>query len=301
MSKSTPKAPDYAAAAQEQAQGSKEVTTQQTWANRPNQTTPWGQTSWDARAGVDPSTGQPVTQWDQSMTLNPESQRALDAELGLQAGRSELGASLLPRAQDEFGQAMDWGQFDEGGGNVQGGSGYNQQAEDALFNRWSSRALPQQERDTARLETQLANMGLQPGDYAYDDEMRKMRETQGDALQQAQYQATIGAGGEASRMQGQDVVASELASKNRQQQIVEEMTKRGFSLNEINAIISGQQVATPQMPGFNTASRAEGPQSLQAAQMTGQAELDRYNARQAATQGMMSGIGSMAGGFMMGG
>jgi DNA-binding transcriptional MerR regulator len=233
------------------------------------------------------------------MTLTPDSQRALDAELGLQAGRSELGASLLPRAQDEFGQAMDWNQFEEGGGNVQGGSGYNQQAEDALFNRWSSRALPQQERDTARLETQLANMGLQQGDAAYDEEMRKMRETQGDALQQAQYQATIGAGGEASRMQGQDVVASELASKNRQQQIVEEMTKRGFSLNEINAIISGQQVATPQMPGFNTASRAEGPQTLQAAQMTGQAELDRYNAQQQATQGMMSGIGSMAGGFMM--
>jgi hypothetical protein len=54
------------------------------------------------------------------------------------------------------------------------------------------------------------------------------------------------------------------------------------------------------MPGFNTAQRSEGVQSLQAAQLTGQAELDRFNAQQAATQGMMSGIGSMAGGFMMG-
>jgi hypothetical protein len=33
--------------------------------------------------------------------------------------------------------------------------------------------------------------------------------------------------------------------------------------------------------------------------MTGQAELDRFNAKQAATQGMMSGMGSLAGGFMM--
>ena len=55
----------------------------------------------------------------------------------------------------------------------------------------------------------------------------------------------------------------------------------------------------PSMPGFNTAQRSEGVQSLQAAQLTGQAELDRFNAQQQATQGMMSGIGSMAGGFAM--
>jgi hypothetical protein len=92
---------------------------------------------------------------------------------------------------------------------------------------------------------------------------------------------------------------SQYQNQLRQQQISEAMQARGFTLNEINALLSGQQVAMPQMPSYNTAARAEGTQNLAAAQMTGQAELDRFNAQQAATQGMMSGIGSMAGGFMM--
>jgi hypothetical protein len=362
MSKSTPKAPDYRAAAEAQGQASKEVTEQQSWANRPNQQTPWGQQSWEATPTWDPATQQNINRWTQTTTLNPESQRALDAELGLQAGRSELGASLLPRAEQEFGQSMDWSKFGEMGKNVKGqqltpeqlqrnlsteglteldpSQKYRQDANDAIFNQWSSRALPQQERDTSRLETQLANMGLQPGDEAYDTELEKLRQTQGDALQQAQYQATIGSGQEAQRMLGMDaatraqmfgergqqgefanqagkdtfgmmsgagaqnfeqgMASSNQATQQRQQQIAEEMSKRGFSLNEINAIISGQQVAMPNMPGFNTATKANETQYMTAAQNQGQAALDAYNAKQQAYQGMMSGIGSIAGGFMPG-
>ena len=406
MGKSTPKAPDYAAAADKQAQSSREVTEQQTWANRPDQNTPFGQTSWGSTPTWDPSTQQYVNKWTQNTTLNPESQRALDAQMGLTTGRSELGASLFPRMQDEFGQKMDWSQFDPAGkaaqapGQVQGGpintgqglpqgqltpeelakgydkagpnldssQKYNQQANDAIYNQWASRALPQQGKDTDALRTRLYNMGLKEGDSAYDDEMQKLSQNQGDAMQQAQYQATIGSGAEAQRMLGMDAATrAQLTGENkdlagfgnqaalgkfgmmsgagsqnfqqalagagfqnqaqgqdfqqkiagsgqdfeqrqsqanqqtqlRQQQIAEEMQQRGFSLNEINAIISGQQVGMPSMPGFNQATKSEGNQSLQAAQLTGQAELDRFNAQQQATQGMMSGIGSMAGGFMM--
>lgn len=357
--KSTPKAPDYAAAAEAQGQASREVTEQQSWANRPDQFTPWGSQTWENRQEWDPSTQQYLNRWTQNTELTPDSQRALDAELGLQAGRSELGASLLPRAQDEFGQAMDWSKFGKAGDAVQAGNltpeqlargyekagpeldssqRYNQQANEAIYNQWADRALPQQERDTERLRTQLYNMGHKEGDPGYDDAMRQLRESQGDQQRQAQYQATIGSGAEAQRFLGMDaatraqltgenrdlagfgntaagqefgmqaqagdqnfqqrMAASNQQTQLRQQQIAEEMQKRGFSLNEINAIISGQQVAMPTMPGFNQATKAEGTNYLGAAQMQGQADLDAYNARQAATQGMMSGIGSMAGGFM---
>lgn len=360
MSKSTPKAPDYAAAAEQQAQSSREVTEQQTWANRPDQVTPWGTQSWENQQVWDPSTQQYLNRWTQNTTLNPESQRALDAQLALTTGRSELGASLFPRAQQEFGQAIDWNQFDPAGQRVQAGnltpeqlargyetagpeldpsSRYFQQANEAIYNQWADRALPQQERDTDALRTQLYNMGLKEGDPGYDREMEKLRQTQGDAMRQAQYQATIGAGGEAQRFLGMDAATrAQLTGENRdqasfgnqaagqafgmeaqagsqnfqqqqaasaydtqlrQQQIAEEMQRRGFSLNEINALISGQQVGMPSMPGFQNAQRSEGVQALQAADLTGQAELDRFNAQQQATQGMMSGIGSMAGGFMM--
>jgi hypothetical protein len=245
---------------------------------------------------------------------------------------------------------------------------YRQDANDAIYNQWASRALPQQERQTEQTRTRLYNMGLKEGDEAYDQEMEKLSQNQGDAMQQAQYQATIGSGAEAQRMlgmdaatraqmfgergtqgqfanqagkdtfgmmsgagaqnfqqamagagfgneaqqqdwqqqmagQGQDfsqgMAASNLQTQQRQQQIAEEMQRRGFSLNEINAIISGQQVAMPTMPGFNTASKANEINYSGAAQSQGQADLDRYNAKQQATQGMMSGIGSMAGAGMM--
>lgn len=362
MSKSAPKAPDYEAAAREQAQSSREVTEQQTWANRPDQYTPFGSQTWSNQQVWDPSTQQYLNRWTQTTNLTPESQAALDSQLRLQRDRSQLGESLTGRMQQEYGSAMDWSGLPQVGGTVGAGNlqsrdlqdqistdglpqldpsqRYYQQANDAIYNQWADRALPQQARDTDAMRTRLYNMGLREGDQAFDVEMQKLQQNQGDAMRQAQYQATIGAGQEAQRMFGMDAQArgqlfgergtqgqfanqaalgefgmdqtggqqnfqqqmasSQYQTQLRQQAIAEAMQRRGFSLNEINALLYGQQVGMPSMPGFNTAQRSEGYQGLMAAQLTGQAELDRFNAQQAATQGMLSGLGSIAGGFMPG-
>jgi hypothetical protein len=344
MSKSTPAAPDYRGAAEETAQSSRENIEQQTWANRPDQNTPFGQSSWESTPTWDPSTGQYINRWTQNTTLNDQSQRALDAQMGLTTGRSELAGSLMPRMKDEFGNEMDWSQFDQMGGRVgaqdlstgyeragpelDSSERYNQQANEAIYNQWADRALPQQEERRNQMQTQLYNQGLKPGDQAYDREMEKLGQQQGDEMRQAQYQATIGSGAEAQRMLGMDAATrAQLTGENaalagfgnqamgqqfgqnmqssgydtqrRQQQITEEMSRRGFSLNEINAIISGQQVGMPSMPNFNQAAAAQATDYSGAAGQQGQADLDRFNAGQAAQQGMMSGVGSLAGGFMM--
>lgn len=428
MSKSAPKAPDYAAAAQQQAESSREVTEQQTWANRPTINTPFGQQTWEVTPQWDPSTGQYLNTWTQNTNLTPESQAALDSQMRLQQGRSGLAESLLGRAQQEYGDTMDWSQFDQlaqtpeagdygaslpgfenlpnvpnydvnglpargqasaqdiqrgldtsGLQNVDPSQRYNQDAENAIFGQWNQRMAPEFGRQEDQLRTQLYNAGLKEGDQAYDTEMQKLRQSQNDARTNAQYQATIGAGAEAQRMQGMDLstrgqqfgerqaggafyndaarqameqqmglaglsdsqraaalqeqlgtgaqsfqqqmaragvgdqrrqqVAQEgsqrfgeqmasagFQNQRRQQQIAEEMQRRGFSLNEINAILTGQQVGMPSMPGFSTAQRSEGVQALNAAQLTGQANLDAYNAQNQQTQGMLSGI---AGGAMM--
>jgi len=343
MGKSTPAPPDYRGAAQEQAAASREITEQQTWANRPNQNTPWGSTTWESERVWDPATRQYLNKWTQNTQLDPESQRALDAQLGLSAGRSELGASLLPRAQDEFGQEMSWDKFDQMGGRVSpeqiaGGydimgpelnpaNRYYGEAGDAIYNQWAERALPQQEEARNQMEAKLYNQGLRPGDQAYDREMEKLGQQQGDALRQAQYQATIGAGSEAQRMLGMDAstrqqltgeqaalagfgnqaagqrfgmgqASSAYDTQRRQQQIAEEMQRRGWSLNEINALISGQQVGMPTMPNFSQATKSETPQYMQAAQNQWQSGMDQFNMQQAQNQAMMSGIGNLAGGFM---
>jgi len=58
---------------------------------------------------------------------------------------------------------------------------------------------------------------------------------------------------------------SAYANQLRQQQLTEAMQKRGFSLNEINALLSGQQVGTPQMPNFSQAQAAQPAPVYQAA------------------------------------
>jgi len=297
-------APDYEAAAEQQAEASKEVTRDQTWANRPNQWNPWGRTQWEAQSVIDPSTGKPVTQWNQYETLSPEAQRALDSQMGLSTGRSELAEGMLGRVGQEFGTPMDWSQF----GNMTGvgdqklmgdAQGYIDKAENAWFDRSKSRLDDQFSSEQEALEVKLRNQGLQPGDAAYDAAARSLGNRKTDAYQAAMNEAIKASGAEGSRLQGMDRTGlgynqdtmyrqADRANQLRQQAIKEEMTKRGFSLNEINALISGQQVANPQFESFNTAGRAEAPQYNQAAQNQG-------NFNQAQNQGAMSGIGSLAG------
>jgi hypothetical protein len=297
MGKSAPKAPDYEAAAQEQAAGSRAVTEQQTWANRPDQYTPFGSMTWQNQQQWDPATEQMLNKWIQTTNLTPDAQRALTAQLGMQAGKSELGASMMGRMQDEFGNPMDWTQFSEGGERVEGGQHYYDQAGDALYSRFQNRMDPRVAQQREGLDAQLRNQGLMPGDEAYDRAHLEQAQQQGDEYERAAQQSTILSGQEGSRMQGMDISAGGYNTQLRQQEIAEAMQQRGFTLNEINAILTGQQVGMPEMPGFNTAQRAEGPQNLAAAQMTGQSQLDAFNAEQAAMQGMMQGAGSMAMGF----
>ncbi len=333
-------APDYEAAAERQGESSKEVTNMQTWANRPNQVTPWGSTTWQSSPTVDPATGQQVTQWTQNTSLTPEGQKALDDQFAVQSGRSDIARELLPRAQDEFGQTMDWskyGDFQQGpkAGTLRTGLGadatqvnpaerYYDEAGDALMSQFDKRMAPKFERDTAALETQLRNRGFNPGDAGYNQALEDMRTSQNDAYSNAAFQASQLAGQEGSRMYGMDMGArqqqmdelgfgneataqqfglgsaeSNAANTLRQNQLAEEMQRRGFSLNEINALISGQQVAMPNMPGFQNAGRAETVQYNQAASNQFAADQAAADAKNAFTNQLvgaagMAGMGAMS-------
>ncbi len=73
---------------------------------------------------------------------------------------------------------------------------------------------------------------------------------------------------------------SAYANQIRQQQLTEAMTQRGFSLNEINALMSGDQVGLPQMPNFAEASAAQPAdyQGAAAQQASSKAASDPTNA-----------------------
>lgn len=296
MGKSAPAPPDYESAARETAAGNLEMLEMQTRANRPDQHTPWGSLTWEELEGT-AGTWNPETRryeggteggWVQNIQLNEDQQAALDQQLGITRGRSELAGGLMDRVRSEFGDTMDWSQFGAMGDRVGGGDYYNEEAGDALYNRATSRLDPRWEQKTEQMESQLRNQGLRPGDEAYDNAMQELSFQETDAYNQAQYQASIGAGQEGQRMQGMDIGAGGYNTTLRQQQIAEQMQQRGFSLNEINAILSGQQIGMPGMPGFNTAGVVGGADITGAAQDTYSAEMDAFSAQQAMTQSVLN-------------
>jgi len=86
----------------------------------------------------------------------------------------------------------------------------------------------------------------------------------------------------------------------RQQQIAEAQMRQLQPLNNINALLTGQQVGMPSMPTFNTAGAAQPVNYLGAAQSQYGAELSNYNAQQAAGGALTSGLFGL-GGAMLGG
>jgi len=279
----SPSTPDYEGAAEKTAASDREALSYQTWANRPEQNMPWGSQKWDSQKVTDPATGEKVTKWTQNTTLNEDSQRALDAQLGLMGDRSELAQSMYGRMADEYGTEMDWGNLPE----IGGAAGARQRGEDAIYGRATSRLDPQWEQTMDQTEAKLAAQGLRPGDKAYDQAMDNLNRQKTDAYQQATYGSIMGGGQEGER-------TFNMESQDRNRALAEEMQKRGFSLNEINAIISGQQVGMPSMPSFNAAGKAQGVDYSGAAQAGYDADLASASQDQAALQGWMQGGASMA-------
>lgn len=340
MGKSAPEAPDYTAAAEATAEGSKEVTANQTYANRPDQINPWGSTTWDANKQIDPSTGKPVTGWTQTQTLAPDAQAALDSQMELQKGRSDLAGGMMNNVSDELGTQMDWDKYGDiqGGVNAEGvdtsglnarvnsvnnSDQYRQSAEDAGYDRRTSRLDPMYDQKQQALEIKLANQGLAAGDEAYDDAIGNFDRGRNDAYSSAMNDSIMAGGAEASRTMDMDLGAGNFSNTSRTQGINEQMglkdrtyqqgneevdranairtgsmneelNERSTSLNEVNALISGQQVQSPNMAPVTQASKSQGANYLGAANNQYSAALDASNAKNMGVQGMMSGLTSAA-------
>jgi len=288
--KSTPAPPDYRAAAEETAAGNLALVESQTRANRPNQYTPWGSSEWSQDAEGN---------WSQNIGLHPDQQASLDDQLRITAARSNLAGGMFERSQEEFGSPMDWDQFGEYQSDLGTGDEARQSAIDEMYGQATSRLDDRWEQGTEAKLDSLRNQGLRPGDQAYDDALEQHENQKTDAYNQAMFSAIRHGGSEGSRVF--DINRSSAAFDNtvRQSQISEEMQRRGFSLNEINAILSGQQVQMPGMPGFNSAERSAGTDYSGAARDSFNADMDIFSAQQAGSQGWMSGITGLAGQAMM--
>ena len=442
--------PDYSGAAVAQGEANREVVRDQTFANRPDQFTPWGATSWTPYQATDPATGEATTAWSQTQSLTPELQDILNKQIAIQSGRSDVAGALTGRMGTEFTQPMDWrglnpmgevptqqytipeevqrnvdysdipmptapGQITnlstQGLSNINGpqqqtnldysgidgvgdGTDYRARAEQSIYDKGASRLGDQFETRREQMEIKLRNQGLRPGDAAYDAQVQSVNQQETDAYGQLQNDAIMGGMSEANQAFNQDLsrrnlytgerdrqaqfsndantnmfnmqsglrgqmfgerqtqgqfandaaqnlygmqsdlrnmytgerdrnaafynaagqqaydqsrganqqnyqqamAGSQYANQIRQQQITEAMTKRGFSLNEINALLSGQQVNTPQMPNFQGASAAQAAPIYQ-----GAVDQGNYNAGMSPWNALIGAGGTALGGYLGGG
>ena len=292
MGKSSPAAPDYRGAAEAQADASKEVTRDQTWANRPNLSTPWGSQTWNSSTAIDPSTGQPVTQWSSNIKLSPQQQAALDSQMAVQTGRSRAAEQMLGRATDSLGGPLDYSGISEGGSRIDGNSDeWRQKAQDAVLQ--FQKPLQDQRREGT--EAQLANMGLTRGSEAWNREMQRLS----DQDARDNLQAFDSARAEAAFGLDSAIKGGSYNQTLRQQEIAEMLNQRQQPLNELNALLTGQQVANPAMPNYSQAGASQTPQYLSAAGQQYQAGLDAYNVDQANTSSTLGALGTVASLFML--
>ena len=436
--------PDYSGAAVAQGEANREVVRDQTFANRPDQYTPWGATSWTPYQATDPATGEATTAWSQTQSLTPELQDILNKQIAIQSGRSDVAGALTGRMGAEFTQPMDWrglnpmgevptqqytipeevqrnvdysdipvptapgqvmGLSTEGLSGINGpqqqtsldysgiggvgdGTDYRARAEQSIYDKGASRLGDQFETRREQMEIKLRNQGLRPGDAAYDAQVQSVDQQETDAYGQLQNDAIMGGMSEANQAFNQDMsrrnlytgerdrqaqfsndantnmfnmqsglrgqmfgerqtqgqftndaaqnlygmqsdlrnmytgerdrnaafynaagqqsynqalganqqnyqqamAGSQYANQIRQQQITEAMTKRGFSLNEINGLLSGQQVNTPQMPNFQGASAAQAAPIYQ-----GAVDQGNYNAGMSPWNALLGAGGSVVG------
>lgn len=416
---SAPAAPDYMGATQLQGEISKENLNSQNYANRPTINTPFGSQTWGTQSVKDPATGQVVTNWTQNNSLAPGAQQALEDQMGIQAGRSDLAGNFMQRVANDYSAPMDYSKLpamtsaNQVGSLKTGLTDYTPGLTTAFnfggpksgvadmtgslkrsLNTYDNPDLPQLDstyRDTVatqlmqkmqpthdyqkqQTEAKLSNMGFRPGTEGYDRELNNLNTRQaaerynaldasgneaqrlynmqmggrqqafnedvsggnfanqatqqaynqgigaaqfGNSALQQQYNQNLGAAqfqnqvlGQASaldlaKMQAGNSAMGQQYGLNqqyanqqnqlRQQAIAEQMQRRGMSLNEMNALLSGQQVTMPQMPTFNTSGRAETPNIVGAMQNQYDAQLGAYNANQAANASSMGGLFSLGG------
>jgi hypothetical protein len=343
-----PPAPDYRAAAEQTAQGNFENLLWQTFANRPNQVTPWGSSSWSygpAAGGQQPrpapapgprapspstptarpsggspqspyyggfspendsftpapprSPGAPAPaprapgtqpagpggfspnnpqQWTQTIALDPRLQAALDSQLRVQTGRSQGAEGLLRQATGNFQSPMNWSGLPRGASRLGDASDYRDRAQAAV----EKLQRPDLDRRRAAVQTQLANQGITQGSEAWKTAMEDVN----DAESRAQLMA-IGEGrNEAGFMNTTDINTGQFNNLNRQQYLAEALTRRGQPLNELNALLNGQQVQSPQMPSYTPAGRTDGPNYSGAAQQQYGATADIFNYNNARNNSM---------------
>lgn len=264
---SAPAAPNYAAAAQETAQGNIEAARLATAANRVNQVTPYGNLTY-AVTGADPY-GNPT--WTATQTLSPAQQQLLDYQNQASLGLGKLAGQGLGYVEQMLQTPFNTAALPSTGFNP------SQTYQEAYMQRLA----PQLQQGRERLQQQLANQGIDIGSEAYDRAMMQQAQRENDLLA-------------AATTQGFNV-----GQQARQTALQEQAYLRNEPLNTLSAVRTGAQVQGPQFVNSAQQATTAGPDLLGAAGMQYNAAMGDFNAKQAAQANLNQGLFGLGGAGIM--
>lgn len=227
----------------------------------------------------------------QVTTLNPQAQSAFNSQMNVLQNRSDIASDISRNRLTHLRNPLQL-QGLQDFGSVGNYDARRQAAEDAVYNKAKSRLDPAWSQRQTQMEIKLANQGLQAGDEAYDAAMANFLRSRNDAYSIARNNALVAGRQESDSAFKQMMGKAEYDSSLRDQQISEAMQRRGWALNEVNSLLSGNAINLPQ-----TRPAASNMQNtnLGAFQRNAlEANIANYNAQQQQRQAWMQGIGSMA-------
>lgn len=288
---SAPKAPDYAAAAQQQGVANVNSALATNQLNQVNQVGPDGSLTYShtANGGYTLPDGTVIPQYTATTSLSPEQQKLYDQNTQISSSLNDLalrGTSFVDQATNH---PLTADQFDP----LQKASTPDQflQQRDDATNAIMARLQPMEDRDSDRLKTQLANQGLQAGSEAYDDAQKTLGQTQNDARQQA-----LLAGNDVqNQLFNQGLASAQANNAVTGQNIQQADYFQNQPLNMLNALRSGNQVTMPSFGNVASGATIAAPPIYQAAGDQYNAAMQQYQAQMAASpvNGLISGLGSL--------
>lgn len=302
---SPPPAPDYTGAAKATAAGNLENAKYTTEANRVNQYTPYGSstytnnptTSFD-QAGYDAAlkayNNRPVKGirrppdralftkehpgWAQTTTLAPAQQQLLDKQNDVSLALGNMAGKGVGYVQNMLDKPFDTTQLPDMPTTA------DNAGRDAMTQAMLDRYQPMFDRQKQGAETALLTRGFNPGGEAWKSTQDDLGRQQNDA----RLAAIMAGGQEQSRMFG-------LGTQARQNALQEQSFLRNEPLNTLNAVRTGAQVTGPQFNNVPMQQGVAGPDLLGAASATGQYNQGVYNAGQAGNSNLVGGLFGLGG------
>lgn len=272
-----PKAPDPNVVSQAQTQSNQETAAYNAALNRTNTYTPAGSSEFTV-TGTDAS-GAPI--YRQDVKLAPDAQALYDQQMAQSRQLGNIAQNMMGRVGENYAQPLDTSSAPKlyGADDLLAA---RQQAQDALYNRQTDYLDPQWQQREEQFRTRMANQGITEGNEAWQN--AKFDEDRARSFDYGQARdAAIGAGAAETGM------LADISGRQRAQTMQELYANRALPLNEFNALRSSSQVDMPQFEGAANVNSANTDVSGNMWNAY-QAQLDRYNAQQAQSNAIMSGL-----------